>query len=48
MTRKLKPELIVECKNCGMPCGGSFFDPVNLEKICINCWYTLKCETKTP
>jgi len=33
---------IVSCKKCGMPCSGTFFDPVNLEKLCINCCYALK------
>jgi hypothetical protein len=37
---------IVLCKKCGMPCSGSFSDPVNLEKLCINCWYALKTEEK--
>jgi formylmethanofuran dehydrogenase subunit E len=32
---------IVECKKCGTPCMGSFFDPANLERLCVNCAYEI-------
>ena len=45
---RLNPNPIVLCKNCGIPCSGTFFDPVNLERLCINCCFVLKCWEKNP
>jgi formylmethanofuran dehydrogenase subunit E len=39
MTEKANP--FVPCKKCGALCSGTFFDPVNLERLCINCAYEI-------